>query len=133
METKRTKHSVYNLNYHIVLVTKFRHSIFNEAREGFLKEKIVEVCGNYEWELMAIEVMPDHIHLFVSAPPKIAPLTIASTIKSITAVAVFKRFKGLKQRYFRGSGLWSDGCYYGSAGTVSSETIKRYIEEQKTS
>ena len=133
METKRTSHSVYNLNYPIVLVTKFRHSVLTDRIEEFLKEKIAEVCESYGWELMSLEVMPDHVHLFISAPPKIAPLTIASTIKSITAVAIFTKFKGLKRRYFWGSGLWSDGCYYGSAGTVSSETIKKCIEEQKLS
>ena len=75
--------------------------------------------------------MPEHVHLFVSAPPTIAPNTIAKTIKSILAVAVFREFPTLKKQRFWGSGLWSDGCYYGSAGTVSAETIKRYIENQK--
>lgn len=54
-----------------------------------------------------------------------------STIKSILTVDVFRKFKNLKQKYFWGSGLFSDGAYYGSAGTVSSQTIKKYIEEQK--
>ena len=76
--------------------------------------------------------MPDHIHLFVSAPPKFAPLTIASTMKSILTVDVFKKFYTLKAYKFWGSGLFSRGCYYGSAGTITVETIKKYIEEQKT-
>jgi putative transposase len=80
---------------------------------------------------MEFEVMPDHIHLFVSAPLKIAPLTIASTLKSILTVDVFKEFEVLKQAKFWGSGLFSRGCYYGSAGTVSAATIEKYIREQK--
>ena len=117
--------------------------------------------------------MPEHVPRFVSAPPTIAPNTIApntiapntiapntiapntiapntiaKTIKSILAVAVFREFPTLKKQRFWGSGLWSDGCYcgsaattarlllrlgcyYGSAGTVSAETIKRYLENQK--
>lgn len=91
----------------------------------------MEICESYEWEVLALEVMPDHLHLFVSAPPKIAPMTIASTLKSIIAVDVFKTFPWLKERKFWGSGLFSRGTYYGSAGTVSSATIMKYIEEQK--
>ncbi len=99
--------------------------------EEYAKVRINEICTDYSWEILALEVMPDHIHLFVSAPPKIAPLTIASTIKFILAVDIFKKFTGLKHRKFWGSGLFSRGCYYGSAGIVSAATIKKYIEEQK--
>jgi putative transposase len=130
-KNKRTKHSVYNLNYHIVFVTKYRHKVLSGEIETYVKERIQNICEQYQWDALALEVMPDHVHLFVSAPPKVAPLTIATTIKSILTVDVFKQFQGLKQSHFWGSGLFSRGCYYGSAGAVSSETIKKYIENQK--
>jgi putative transposase len=69
--------------------------------------------------------------LFVSFPPKIAPVVVARTVKSILAIAVFRQFPSLKRKRFWGSGLWSRGTYYGSAGTVSGATIMRYIEQQK--
>lgn len=131
MKTKRTAHSVYNLNYHIVLVTKYRHQVFKGEIAEFCKTQIGEICTKYGWEVLALEVMDEHIHLFVSAPPKVSPLGIASTVKSILAVKVFTTFKTLKQQYFWGSGLFSDGAYYGSAGTITAATIKKYIEEQK--
>ncbi|MFA5599328.1 MAG: IS200/IS605 family transposase [Phenylobacterium sp.] len=131
MKNKKTSHSVYNLNYHIIFVTKYRHEVLKNEVECFVKERLQELCSQYGWELLSLEVMPDHIHMFVSAEPKVAPLTIATTLKSILTVDVFKRFDGLKRRYFWGSGLFSRGCYYGSAGSVSAETIKRYIEQQK--
>jgi putative transposase len=131
MENKKTDHSVYNLNYHIVLVTKYRHKVLKGGIDDYVKQRIGEICNQYGWENLALEVMPDHIHLFVSAPPKIAPLTVASTLKSILTVDVFKQFNGLKGRKFWGSGLFSRGTYYGSAGTVSAETIKKYIADQK--
>lgn len=131
MTVKRTKHSVYNLNYHIVFVTKYRHEVLKNQIETFVKERTREICLSYGWEVLELEVMSDHLHLFVSAPPKIAPLRIAATLKSILTVDTFRAFPTLKKRYFWGSGLFSDGTYYGSAGTVSSETIKRYIQEQK--
>jgi putative transposase len=133
MTTKRTSHSVYNLNYHIVLVTKYRHEVLVGDIEIFVKERTRDICMQYGWELLEIEVMPEHVHLFVSAPPKVAPLQIASTLKSILAVDVFRAFPTLKKRRFWGSGLWTGSTYFGSAGTVTTETIKRYIMEQKLS
>jgi len=130
-KNKKTKHAVYNLNYHIVFVTKYRHNVLSGDIETYVKERIENICEQYQWEQLALEVMPDHIHLFVSSPPKVAPLTIATTIKSILTVDVFKQFQSLKQTNFWGSGLFSRGCYYGSAGTVSSATIQKYIENQK--
>lgn len=130
--TKTTSHSVYNLNYHIVLVTKYRNKVLRDDIETYVKDEVPKICARYDWEQLALEVMPDHVHLFVSAPPTTAPVTIAKTIKSILAVGIFKTFPTLKQKRFWGSGLWSDGTYYGSAGSVSAEIIKRYIENQKT-
>ena len=130
--TKRTAHSVYNLNYHIVLVVRYRHEVLVDGVEEFLKQQIPDICTRYGWEQLALEVMPDHVHLFVSAPPVTAPNTIARTIKSITAIAIFKAYPALKQRRFWGGSFWSDGCYYGSAGTVSAATIANYIRNQKS-
>ena len=129
--TKTAAHCVYNLNYHIVLVTKYRNKVLTGRIEEFVKEQVPIICQRYEWETLALEVMPEHVHLFVSAEPTTAPNTIAKTVKSILAVAVFREFPTLKRQRFWGSGLWSDGCYYGSAGSVSADIIKRYIENQK--
>ena len=76
--------------------------------------------------------MPDHIHLFVSAPPTIAPTEIVKILKSISANRIFKTFLNLKKNKFWGSGLWSKGYYVGTAGAVSSEIIVKYIQNQKS-
>ncbi len=114
-KAKTTKHSVYNLNYHIVFVTKYRHKVLIGEVEEYVKTRMQEICEQYGWEQLALEVMSDHIHLFVSAEPKVAPLAIASTIKSILTVDIFKNFEGIKQKK-----VWG-----------SSEIIKKYIENQK--
>ncbi|GAB4257052.1 IS200/IS605 family transposase [Thermincola ferriacetica] len=76
--------------------------------------------------------MPDHLHIFFSAPPTVAPADIVRKLKSITADKIFATFPGLKGKYFWGSGMWSRGYYIGTAGNVSAETIRKYIEAQKS-
>ena len=103
------------------------------AVEVFMKGLLAQICATEGWEIGAIEVMPDHIHLFISTPPTEAPTTVIRVLKSITAIATFEKFPLLKKRAFWGSGLWSKGYYVGTAGTVTAQTIQNYIAEQKTS
>lgn len=116
----------------VVLESLLKAHLFDTiVLEIELKRIIGEVCKTYEWLLHSIEVMPDHVHIFVQADHTTAPVEIAKTIKSISAVQLFCTFPDLKRRKFWGSGMWSDGTYYGSVGHVSEESVKRYIETQK--
>jgi REP element-mobilizing transposase RayT len=74
-----------------------------------------------------METMPDHVHIFLSAPPTVAPTEIVRKLKSITANRIFAAIDWLKKKYFWGSGLWSRGYYIGTAGNVSAETIRKNI------
>ena len=75
--------------------------------------------------------MPDHIHIFISCCPTIAPIEIVRTLKSITTIEIFKRFPSLKIFYKRCGSLWSKGKFISTVGNISSETVKKYIEGQK--
>lgn len=79
-----------------------------------------------------LEVMPDHIHMFVSTKPTVAPTDVIRTFKSISAIEVFKRLPRLKRFDSRCGSLWSKGYFVSSVGKVSEETVKRYIQEQKS-
>ena len=116
---RSNNNSVPTLQYHIVWCTKYRHPILTGAVEVETKTILAQTCTEYGWSLKAIEVMPDHVHLFLEASPDEAPSTIARTLKSISAVHIFTAFPRLKERKFWGSGLWSRGCYYGSVGAVT--------------
>ncbi|ABO49413.1 transposase IS200-family protein [Desulforamulus reducens MI-1] len=131
MKTNATSHSRYNINYHLVWCPKYRHQVLTDQIETYLKKLIYNICDHYKYEVLTMEVMPDYIHLFVSVKPYVSPTEVVKTIKSITAVWIFKKFPNLKKRKFWGSGLWSKGYYVGTAGPVSAETIQKYIENQK--
>lgn len=131
MQVLSSSHAKHCLGYHIVFCPKYRHQVLEGAIEIELKRIIGEVCKTYEWLLHSIEVMPDHVHLFVQADHTTAPVEIAKTIKSISAVQLFCTFPDLKRRKFWGSGMWSDGTYYGSVGHVLEDAVRKYIETQK--
>ena len=129
---KSNNNSVSSLQYHIVWCTKYRHPILTGAVEVETKTVLAQTCTEYGWTLKAIEVMPGHVHLFLEASPDDAPSSIARTLKSISAVHIFTAFPKLKERKFWGSGLWSRGCYYGSVGAITEDSVKKYIENQKS-
>lgn len=91
----------------------------------------MDVADRYKYEIIQMEVMPDHIHIFVSAKPTIAPMDIVRIFKSITAIELFKKYPKLKSFYSRCGSLWSAGKFISTIGNVSSETINKYIAEQK--
>lgn len=130
-KVKKTNHSVYNINYHIVFCPKYRHHILKDELEYEILKLFKVISYNYGFEILEQKIMPDHIHLFISAPPTIAPTEIVKILKSVSANEIFKAFPNLKKTKFWASGLWSKGYYIGTAGAVSSEIIKKYIQDQK--
>ncbi len=128
IESKRTKGCVYHIAYHIAWIPKYRKSILVGEIAKRLESLIHEIAEKYGFKILALEVMPDHVHLFVSAHPKFAPATLVKLFKGITARKLFKEFPELKKKLWDGH-LWTPSYYVGTAGNVSTETIRRYIEE----
>lgn len=124
--------SVHELGLHLVFCTKYRKRIFTGVVEIELKHILSQTCAEYEWNLEALEIMPDHVHIFIQGGPNDRPNDVSRILKSISAVCLFTRFPELKGRKFWGSGLWSPGTFYGSVGSVNEETIREYIENQKS-
>ena len=131
MQILSSSQANHALGYHIIWCPKYRHQVLSGAVEIELKHILAEVCMTYDWKLHALEIMPDHVHIFVQVDHTTAPVEIAKTMKSISAVYIFTKFPDLKRRKFWGSGLWSKGTFYSSVGSVSEEAVKRYIETQK--
>lgn len=83
-----------------------------------------------EYKILELQVMSDHIHIFVSAKPFESPTDIIKVFKGVTALRLFKKYPELREQFWKGK-LWSPSYYVGTAGTVSAETIKMYIKNQK--
>lgn len=131
MKILKKNHFCCEIGYHIVWCTKYRNKVLNQQIQTTLKQLITEICIEYNWILHSIEIMEDHIHIFIQTDPAASPVNIVKTIKSITAVKIFTIFPKLKQKWFWGSGLWSRGYYVGTCGHITEETVKKYIETQK--
>lgn len=128
---KSSGHSKYLVQYHIIWCPKFRFEVLTGDVENALKNIIKNISKEYKYEIKALEVMPDHIHLFVATKPTVAPTDVVRTIKSITTVKLFKEFPELKNFYSRVGSLWSKGYFVSTVGNVSERTIQKYIENQK--
>ncbi len=128
---KSLNHCKYLVQYHLVWCPKFRYNVLKGNVEEALKRILAEICTRYEYEILELEVMPDHVHIFISAKPTIAATDIVRTLKSITAIQLFKEFPALKKFYSRCGSLWSKGYFVSTIGKISAETIQRYIQEQK--
>jgi len=89
-----------------------------------LKQIIEEVCNENGWEILALEIMPGHVHLFLSAPPYFSPHIILRKIKGRSARILRQEF----QELLKLPSMWTRSYFFSTAGNVSSETIKKYIE-----
>ena len=120
--------SVSLINYHFVWTPRRRRKVLVGAIETRLKELIDETVKKIDCEVLAIEVMPDHVHLFLSCQPSIAPDQVMFRIKGYSSRVLRQEFPQLLKM----PSLWTRSYFVSTAGNVSSETIKRYIAEQKT-
>ncbi|SFL30414.1 putative transposase [Lachnospiraceae bacterium KH1T2] len=107
------------------------NSVLKGNVEDTLKLILQKICNDYNYRIKALEVMPDHIHIFIDVPQTVAPCDVVRTLKSISAVELFRTFPQLKQFYARCGFLWSKGYFVSTVGHISEATVIRYIEEQK--
>ena len=130
MEYRKQGHCVYYAKYHLVFVTKYRRHIFNPGIMAYLRQIILRVKDHYpEIDIEQIEGSLDHIHLFVSIPPKMSVSKVVNIIKSNTGKALRDKFKFLDVFYFNHQGIWSNGYFVSTAG-INELIIKRYINLQ---
>ena len=122
---------VFNINYHIVWSTKYRRKVLTPNIENRLKEILINVGKIKGFEITEIEVgTKDHVHVFVSAIPKISISYIAKMLKGISGRLLLKEFPEISNKLWNGE-LWNPSYYVETIGSISEEAIKRYIQNQE--
>jgi len=130
VEYRRSTGAVYALKYHLVWCPKYRRKVLVGPVEQALRDLLQEKAEQLHVTIEALEVMPDHVHLFISAPPTEAPHRLANQFKGFTSRMLRLKYPELRSRL---PSMWSRSYYIGTIGHVSEKTVKAYIEAQKRS
>ena len=125
---KRSNKSVFNIGYHLIWCPKYRRKVLVDGKDVRLKELLREKANSMEWTIESMEVMPDHVHLFVKAAPTDIPHWIVQQLKGYSSRMMREEFPDLKRRL---PSLWTRSYFCGSVGHISEESVKKYIEDQK--
>ncbi len=126
---RKGSHTLFDLKYHLVWVTKYRKQVLVGGVAERTRELIREICKSNEVEILKGHVSNDHIHLFVSVPPKLSVSKLMQYLKGKTSHKMLFEFKHL-QRQFWGKHIWARGYFAVSSGNVTDEVIMKYIENQ---
>jgi len=122
---KTTRHATYDLNYHIVWIPKYRQSVLVGDVATRVRDILHQIADEKGLEIINLTVQSDHIHLFVSSPPKHAPSLLANWFKGISSRKYNHRHANHDDEKIK----WARGYYAGTAGNVSSETVEKYIQQ----
>jgi len=128
MKYKHSRNKVFLINYHLIWCPKRRKKVLVGEIKTRLEQIINAVAKEKDVEILALEIMPDHLHLFVSSHPNIPVHNLIKTFKGRSSNLLRKEYPELLKL----PSLWTHSYFVSTAGNVSSETIKKYIEEQNT-
>lgn len=123
-------HSKFLLRYHIILVCKYKKHLMLQYGE-YVKATMIDISNKYDFKILEIEIDKDHIHLMIESEPKVSPLMIVRVLKQQTTVSLWREFSDKLRKYFwKEKTFFIDGYFVSTIGEVSSETLKKYIQNQ---
>ncbi|OGO18568.1 MAG: hypothetical protein A2Z14_13075 [Chloroflexi bacterium RBG_16_48_8] len=129
MSYRKTAHSVYDLKYHIVWITKYPKAILHGVIGLRVRELIKQTCASLDVYIEKGHVSKDHIHLLVSVPPNLSVSELVKRLKGQSSRLMLQEFGELR-RAFWGRHLWARGYFAASTGNVTDEMVADYIEKQ---
>lgn len=121
-------HLVYSCQYHVIFCPKYRRKILDEGRDVRLKEIFKDTAAQHGFEIHEMEVMPDHVHLLVDCNPRYGIMQCVKDLKRESASIMTKEFPEIRHRL---PCMWTRSAFISTVGSVSLETVKKYIEDQK--
>ncbi len=127
---RKTSHSVYDLKFHFVWITKYRKPMVTGVIGTHPRELIREICKTMDIEIIKGHISKDHVHLFTSAPPYLSVSDVMKRIKGKTSRRLLSESRILAKQCC-GRHLWARGYFAASSGNVTDEVIAQYIENQR--
>ena len=126
----KKSHNKSLLLYHVVCPVKYRREVFSESVEKTLQETCEGMSKRYEINFVEVRADKDHVHFFVQSVPTYSPKKIVQTIKSITAIQIFKKHPEVKEKLWGGK-FWTSGYYVNTVGQYgNANMIKKYVQNQ---
>ena len=126
---RKGSHTIYDNQYHIVWVTKYRYKVLKGPIAYRLREILRQICEKNNIVIIKGNIRNDHVHMLISCPPTIAPAKIVQYMKGRSSKMLQDEFPELKKRYW-GQHLWAVGYFCRTVGTVTEEIVKEYVENQ---
>ena len=126
-EYRHESNAVSLLNYHFVFIPKRRKKVLVGSIAERLQQIICELVIENRWKIIAMEIMPDHVHLFLNVLPTDDPSSIMRKIKGRASHHLRKEFPEL----LKIPTLWTPSYFVSTAGNICTETVKKYIEQQR--
>jgi putative transposase len=126
---RKSSHTVYDIKYHIVWITKYRKPVLRGEIAERLRDLIREISKARDIEILKGHVSRDHVHVFLSVPPHLSVSQLVQSLKGKTSRKLLMEYKSLN-RAFWGRHIWARGYFVASSGNVTDEVIMKYIEEQ---
>ena len=127
MQYDKGKHCVFYHRYHLVWSTKYRYQLLRGDVQLRVREIIRQVCAENGVEILKGVVSSDHVHVFVSIPPKLAVSDLMRRIKGRSAFKLFREFPKLKKRYW-GRHFWGRGYFSTTNGAITEDVVLQYLE-----
>ena len=126
---RKGSHTVYDIKYHFVWVTKYRYRVLQGDVALRLRELLRQGCEANNLKILKGSVGPDHVHMLLSCPTTMSPSEIMQNLKGRSSRLLQEEFPALRKRYW-GQHMWARGYFCGTVGEVDQETIAKYIENQ---
>ena len=136
-ETKYThgRTCVYNINYHIIWSTKYRNKWMTTNIEDEIKQILHDIASENGFRIEHLEIgLDDHVHLLVSAPPKLSVTAMVKCLKGTSSFRLFRFHPELKRFYWNDKDrhIWLPSYFVESIGTTNSDAVAKYIDEQRS-
>ena len=126
---RRGSHTQYDIQYHVVWITKYRYKILHGKIAYRLRELIRQGCEARNIKIIKGSISKEHVHMLVSCPPNISVSQMMQYLKGRSSKKLQEEFPKLKRKYW-GQHIWATGYFCRTVGTVTNEMIKEYIENQ---